>query len=136
MKKFLSLSLLLFVTSCVVQNEEDEHAPNVSVEIDKSNGLVELNELDTPDKLEQLDPRKELERLNNEMSALFQIIDLPREKQAELKKIDIRAEYLRLVNEIIIINAEINWCVDFPLDEEYLKGLDEDTNEINWGDFE
>ena len=134
MKKFLLLSL--FITSCVVKNEEDEQTPDVSVELDKSNGFVELNELDIPDKLEQPDPRKELERLNKEMVELFQIIDLPREKQAELKKIDIRTEYMRLVDEICNKAAEINWCVDFPCDDEYLESLDWYTNEINWGDFE
>ena len=133
MKKFLSLSLLLFVTSCVVQNKEDEHAPNVSVEIDKSNGLVELNELDIPDKL---DPRKELERLNNEVRELLDIVKLPREKQAELKKIDIRAEYMRLVSEMYVMYAKTDWCVDIIQDDEYLEVLDMYTNEINWGDFE
>jgi len=135
-KKMLLLSLSLFITSCIGQNEEDKHTPNVSVEFVKLNGHLELNEPEVSDKHEQFDPHQELERLNNEMRELLEIINLPREKQAELKKIDIRAEYMRLVNEIIVVAGKMNWCVDIPCDDEYLDFLDEDTQKINWGDFE
>jgi len=133
MKKMLFL--VLFLTSCVVKNEEDE-SQQFDIPFEQVDVYFELIEPDVLNKFELLDPYVELERLNNEVRELLDIVKLPREKQAELKKIDIRAEYMRLVSEMYVMYAKTDWCVDIIQDDEYLEVLDMYTNEINWGDFE